>query len=152
MSNVVPLPCAPRKPTLEDCEAAYQRVEAAMAAGDPAAEIEALDHLLDTYLAAGLITLDYVRALLLERQPGQHSMLTMAMIRLLELDPTLAERVYANAVDRMSSKDPSEAGWAALVAESYRTAKDEAGHYLVQLTPEQAAALAPLLRAWGLTV
>lgn len=107
------------------CWAAYDRVEAALAGTDVDEQLAAIGHAWDTWLAAGIITLDDIRAPMLPH-------LREIMARVIELDPELADAHADIAVDRMDARNGiADAGWAALVLDAYTNAHQDLGLQVV---------------------
>jgi hypothetical protein len=126
-------------PTEDECWAALDRYTAAIAGDDVDEQLAAIGNALDTWLAAGHISVDDIRAGLL---PG----LRDVMARMIELDPELADAQATMAVDRMDARNGiSEAGWAALVLDAYQNARQDLGLDLL-LTPELRDSLVRLSR------
>lgn len=127
-------------PTEAACWAAHDRIEAAFAGSDVDEQLAAIGHAWDTWLAAGLITTDQIRAAGLPH-------LRDAFAVLIEHDPELAEAQVEIACERMDAEryGLAEAGWAGLVLHSFTYARQDLGLDLV-LTPEFKASLVRLSR------
>lgn len=126
-------------PTEDACWAAHDRIEAAFAGSDVDEQLAAIGHAWDTWLAAGLITTDDIRAAGLPH-------LRDAMAVLIEHDPELADAQASMAVDRMDARNGiADAGWAALVLDAYSCARQDLGLDLL-MTTELRDSLARLSR------
>ena len=126
-------------PTEDECWAAHDRIEAAFAGSDVDEQLAAIGHAWDTWLAAGLITTDDIRAAGLPH-------LRDAMAVLIEHDPELADEHASIAVDRMDARNGiADAGWAALVLDAYSCARQDLGLDVV-MTPELRDSLVRLSR------
>ncbi|MGY3038529.1 dienelactone hydrolase [Rhodanobacter sp. TND4EL1] len=127
-------------PTEDACWAAHDRIEAAFAGSDVDEQLAAIVHAWDTWLAAGIISIDDIRTPMLPH-------LRDAFAVLIEHDPELAEAQVEIACERMDAEryGLAEAGWAGLVLHSFTYARQDLGLDLV-LTPEFKASLARLAR------
>lgn len=126
-------------PTEDECWAAHDRIEAAFAGTDVDEQLAAIGHVWDTWLAAGIISIDDIRAAALPH-------LREVMVVVIELDPELADAQASMAVDRMDARNGiGDAGWAALVLDAYSCARQDLGLDLL-MTPELRDSLVRLSR------
>jgi hypothetical protein len=115
--------------TEDACWAAIDRCKAAFASDDVHEQMAAIEAALDTWLEAGVITTEDIRADMLPH-------LDDVMRVMVELDPELACEHADIAIRKMSGVDGlDDAGWGALVLASYTAATDQLGISQV-MTPE----------------
>jgi hypothetical protein len=109
--------------------AALDRLNAALSGDDPHEQVAAIENALDAWLASGDITTDDIRVAMLRPVQGLYvSHLDAAMRCMVELDPELAGEHADVAITKMDGRDGlSDAGWAALVLNAYRDAREALG-------------------------